>query len=110
MSYAREVVKEGLDYTWVLTLQVERIAEAATRYHRAPAIMKQVSLSGLKGAIEVLIDLAEPLGRDGWLAEDREMLERAGSYREAMQVFRSVISKLERMGLVVRKSRIYREG
>ena len=47
MSY--EVARDRVDYTWVLTQQIERIAQTATRYFRTPRARQEQVLAELGG-------------------------------------------------------------
>jgi len=60
-----EVIRDRLDYTWVLTQQVERIARVATEYWRTPPARRGARLAELRGAVQVLLDLADPVVRGG---------------------------------------------
>ena len=101
MSY--EVVKDRVDYTWVLTQQIERIAQAATRYFKTPAARREQVLAELKGAVQVLLDLADPV-LEGGVDGEYETLRRARSYHDIMAVYRRVAKRLAQAGLLLRKS------
>jgi hypothetical protein len=105
---AYEVVKDRVDYTYVLTRQIERVAALATRYHQTPRARRGEVLAALRGAVEVLLDLAEPVTRDG-LDGVRARLARAQQYCEVMGLFMRIVSALQRAGLLVRKSRLEEE-
>ena len=105
---AYEVTKDRVDYTWVLTQQIERVARIATRYHQTPKARRGEVLAALRGAVEVLLDLAEPVVRDG-LSGARAELEQATGYRRVMAIFRSIVASLQRAGLLVRKSTLQEE-
>ena len=63
MSY--EVTGDGVDYTRVITQQVEGIARIATEYWRTPRARQGYKLAELKGAVLVLLDLADPVVKGG---------------------------------------------
>lgn len=100
---AYEVTKDRVDYTWVLTQQIERVAKIATRYHQTPRARRGEVLAALKGAVEVLLDLADPVLKNG-IDGLREELGRAKSYREVMAAYRRAARLLHKAGLLVRKS------
>jgi len=62
---AYEIVKDRVDYTWVLTQQMERIARTATEYWRTPPAKRGAKLAELRGAVQVLLDLADPVVKGG---------------------------------------------
>ncbi|BBC20954.1 hypothetical protein [Aeropyrum globular virus 1] len=106
MTY--EVTKDRVDYTWVLTQQVERIARLATEYWRTPRARQEYKLAELRGAVLVLLDLADPVvkgGVDGLYQE----LARARSYHEVMAVYRRVARMLQQAGLLVKRQRLEEE-
>ena len=65
-------------------------------------------LAALKGAVEVLLDLAEPVVRDS-LAGTRRELARATGYGRVMGIFRSIVASLQRAGLLVKRQRLEEE-
>ena len=102
---AYEVTKDRVDYTWVLTQQIERIARLATRYHQTPPARRGEVLAALKGAVEVLLDLAEPVAKNrGSIEGLRDELGQAKRYGEVMRVFREAAEELRQSGLLVRTS------
>ena len=106
MSY--EVTKDRVDYTWVLTQQIERVAQAATRYFKTPAARREQVLAELRGAVQVLLDLADPVLKQG-VDGEYEALRRARGYHEIMQVYRRVAGRLQAAGLLVRRSELREE-
>jgi len=105
---AYEVAKDRLDYTWVLTQQVERIARIATDYWRTPRARQGYKLAELRGAVLVLLDLADPVVKDGVDGLYQE-LAKARSYNSIMQVYRRVARKLQQAGLLVKRQRLEEE-
>ena len=105
---AYEVTKDRVDYTWVLTQQIERVARIATRYHQTPRARRGEVLAALRGVVEVLLDLAEPVVRDN-LSGARRELAAAQGYPVIMELFRRIVASLQRAGLLVRKSRLEEE-
>ncbi len=105
---AYEVTKDRVDYTWVITQQVERVARVATEYWKTPRARQQYKLAELRGAIRVLLDLADPVVKGGVNGLYQE-LAKARSYSEVMQVYRRVARMLQQAGLLVRKSSLGEE-
>ena len=105
---AYEVTKDRVDYTWVLIQQIERVARLATRYHQAPRARRGEVLAALRGAVEVLLDLAEPVVRDS-LSGARAELARATGYGRVMGIFRRIVGALQRAGLLVKSQRLEEE-
>ena len=105
---AYEVTKDRVDYTYVLTQQIERIARLATRYHQTPRAKRGEILTALRGAVEVLLDLSEPVVKDN-LGKTRTQLPKAENYRHIMNLFMNIVSSLQRSGLLVKKSRLEEE-
>ena len=105
---AYEVVKDRVDYTWVLTRQIERVAAIATRYHQTPRARRGEVLAALRGAVEVLLDLAEPVVRDS-LGDVRAGLARASGYRQVMDLFMAIVASLQRARLLVRAQKLEEE-
>ena len=103
-----EVSKDSVDYTWVLTEQINRVASLATRYHQLPVASRGSALVALKGAVSVLLDLTLPVVKDR-LGGVRTRLERASRYDEVLELFVHIVSALQRSGLLVRKSRLEEE-
>ena len=106
MSY--EVVKDRVDYTWVLTQQIERIARVATEYWRTPRARQEAKLAELRGSVQVLLDLADPVLKGG-VDGEYQALRRARSYSEIMAVYRRVARRLGQAGLLVRRSELREE-
>jgi hypothetical protein len=105
---AYEVVKDRVDYTWVLTQQIERVARIATRYHQTPRARRGEVLAALRGAVEVLLDLAEPVVKDN-LGTIRAELARAEGYRRVMDLFMAVVASLQRAKLLVKVQKLEEE-
>ena len=103
-----EVTKDRVDYTWVLTQQIERIAKVATQYFRTPRARQDSRLAELKGAVQVLLDLADPVLRQG-VDREYEALRRARGYHEIMTVYRRVARRLQQAGLLVKRSTLSEE-
>ena len=106
MSY--EVTKDRVDYTWVLTRQIERIAKLATEYWRLPKAKKPAKLVELRGAVNVLLDLADPVLKGGVNGEYK-LLRHARSYSDIMSIYRGVARRLQQAGLLVRRSTLSEE-
>ncbi len=103
-----EVTKDRVDYTWVLTQQIERVAQAATRYWRTPRARQEQVLAELRGSVQVLLDLADPVLKQG-VDDELQELRRARGYHEIMVVYRRVARRLQQAGLLVRRSRLEEE-
>ena len=105
---AYEVTKDRLDYTWVLTQQVERIARLATEYWRTPRAKQQYKLAELRGAVLVLLDLADPVVKNVVGSLYKELAE-ARSYHNIMSVYRRVARLLQQAGLLVKRDTLREE-
>ncbi len=105
---AYEVTKDKVDYTWVLTMQIERIARVATEYFRTPIARQEAKLAELRGSVQVLLDLADPVLKGG-VDGEYEALRRARSYSDVMAIYRRVARRLQAAGLLVRRSELREE-
>jgi len=103
-----EVTRDRVDYTWVLTQQIERVAQTATRYFRTPRARQEQVLAELRGAVQVLLDLADPVLKGG-AGDEYLALRRARGYHEIMAVYRRVAKRLQQAGLLVRRSTLSEE-
>jgi len=84
------------------------VAQAATRYWRTPRARQEQVLAELKGAVQVFLDLADPVLKGG-VDGEYQALRRARGYHEIMQVYRRVARRLQQAGLLVRRSRLEEE-
>ncbi len=109
MSYT--VVRDTIDYTWVLARQYDRIAELGTKYFSPGGESALLVLRGYIGAVWMLYRLARPIIRD--LPDyDRAFAEIIRIHRDRMdyawhkasQVLEEVTKALYARGLLIRRS------
>lgn len=100
--------KKQSDAFQLYFIDSERIARLATEYWRTPQARQQYKLAELRGAVLVLLNLADPVVKNGVDGLYKE-LARARSYHDVMSVYRKVAGRLQQAGLLVKRDTLREE-
>ena len=116
MSALAPLPREQIDYTWVLTLQLNRVAELSTELWK-PGGLDRYKLRAVIGAVWTLYRMVRPIITRYKLPDYDVTLERLVAamererglrniWKKAMEILEEIVRALHAEGLLIRESRV----